>query len=46
MANTKRVKVIKDNITKNIYESELSTYLAMGWKKVQEYNVANFDKIR
>ena len=46
MANIKRVEVQKDNKRKSIYESELPTYLAMGWKQVPTYNTINYNKIK
>lgn len=36
----KRVKVVKDGITKEIYESDLPKYLAMGWIELKE-NIFN-----
>lgn len=52
MAKTRRVKVFKGSITKEIYEDELTLYIADGWKELKIYNSNNtnnntlFNKIK
>lgn len=45
MAKIKRIEVQKGTKKKSIYESELSSYLAMGWQKVNTY-ASGFAKIK
>ena len=36
----KRVKVTKDGVTKEIYESDLPKYLALGWIELKDFKIA------